>query len=73
MLVSTTYQKILRDGRIDGEQKLLLRQGTKRFGEPDPATLAAVEAIRDTDRLEALGERILEPDVESWEDLLCTS
>jgi hypothetical protein len=70
MRESTTYQKILRDGRAEGEQKLLLRQGTKRFGEPNPATVTAIEAIRDIDRLEALGERILDPDLQSWDDLL---
>jgi hypothetical protein len=55
MRESTTYQAILREGRITGEQKLLLRLGTKRFGEPDATTVAAIEAIQDIDRLEALG------------------
>ena len=71
---STTYQAILREGRqeglvegrVPGEQQLLIRLGTKRFGNPDAATLAAIEAIRDFERLEALGERILDPDVRDW-------
>ena len=60
-------------GEIEGEQKLLLRQGTKRFGEPDAATLAAIEAIQDIDRLEAIGERILDPNIQDWNDLLQTA
>ena len=85
MRQSTTYQAILREGwqegrqegrqegKIEGEQKLLLRQGTKRFGEPDAATLAAIEAIQDIDRLEAIGERILDPNIQDWNDLLQTA
>jgi hypothetical protein len=74
MRESTTYQAILREGRqegkVKGEQELLLRQGTKRFGEPDAATIAAIEAIQDIDRLGVIGERILEPDIRDWDDLL---
>jgi predicted transposase YdaD len=81
MQESTTYQAILREGRnegliegrITGEQQLLVRQGTKRFGKPDTKILAAIEAIRDVQRLEALGERILDPDVRDWNSLLGTS
>ena len=68
MRESTTYQAILREGRqegkVEGEQELLLRQGTKRFGEPDAATIAALEAIQDIDWLGALGERILDPNIQ---------
>jgi predicted transposase YdaD len=86
MQESTTYQAILREGRqeglvegrnegliegrVTGEQQLLIRQGTKRFGKPDTAILAAIEAIRDVERLEALGERILDPEVRDWSSLL---
>jgi predicted transposase YdaD len=78
MIESTTYQKILRDGREEGllqgrlvgERQLLLRQGAKRFGEPDAATIAAIEAIRDVGRLEAVGLRIIDADVHNWDDLL---
>jgi len=86
MQESTTYQAILREGRqeglvegrqegliegrITGEQQLLIRQGTKRFGRPDPAILEAIEAICDVERLEALGERIVDPDVRDWNSLL---
>ena len=78
MQESTTYQAILKqgrdqgliEGRITGEQRLLVRLGTKRFGEPDIAILAAIEAIRDIERLEALGLRIVDPDVRDWTSLL---
>ena len=77
MRESTTYQAILREGRqegeVKGEQKLLLRQGTKRFGNPDAATIAAIEAIQDIDRLEAIGERILDLNIQDWNDLLRTA
>jgi len=60
------------EGRVDGEQKLLLRMGTKRFGKPNAATVAAIEALRDIDRLENLGERILDPGIRDWDELLRT-
>jgi hypothetical protein len=70
MLESTTYQKILRDGRIQGEQQLLLLVGTKRFGEPDPAVVTAIKSMSDIDRLEALCLRIVDQDVHDWKGLL---
>jgi predicted transposase YdaD len=81
MQESTTYQAILREGRnagliegrIAGEQRVLIRQGTKKFGTPDAATLAAIEAIRDVERLEALCERMLDSDVRDWNSLLSES
>ncbi|MGC8640815.1 MAG: hypothetical protein ACP5XB_13165, partial [Isosphaeraceae bacterium] len=48
------YQAILREdrqeGRVAGEQRMLLRQGMKRFGLPNAHTIAAIEAIQDIDR-----------------------
>ena len=64
---STTYRKIINDGRLEEARRFLLRQGTKRFREPDAATVTALEAIGDIDRLEAIGERILDPDLHDWE------
>jgi predicted transposase YdaD len=55
-------------GQAIGERNMILRQGRKRFGEPDAATIATLEAIVSIERLEQLGERLLE--VESWTDLL---
>lgn len=73
---STTYQAIIAKGRAEGRvegqaaeaRKILLRQGTKRFGSPDARTRSAIEAIADVDRLEQLTERLL--DVSSWDELL---
>jgi len=74
MQESTTYQAIWREvreeGRISGARRMLFRQGTKRFGEPDATTVAALEVIQDIDRRETLGERILDPDLHNWNDLL---
>lgn len=65
---SVTYQAIVRRGRIEGTRRLILRLGRKRFGPPDEAATAALNAIADVQRLEDLGERLL--DVGSWQELL---
>ncbi|WP_227255080.1 DUF4351 domain-containing protein [Frigoriglobus tundricola] len=77
---STTYQEIFEKGvqmglekRMAQEnrqlyQKVLLRQGTKRFGDPTPEIAAALEQITDLNRLDHLAERML--DATGWEDLL---
>jgi predicted transposase YdaD len=78
MKESSTYQAILAEGRAEGRaegqaveaRKILLRQGTKRFGSPDARTQSAIEAISDVERLEQLTERLL--DVSSWDELLAT-
>jgi predicted transposase YdaD len=82
MKESVTYQAILREGKAEGRaegraegtrqelHKVLLRQGRKRFGPPDSATAAALEAISDLDRLERMSDRMLE--AASWDDLLAT-
>ncbi len=48
--------------------RLILRQGQKKFGPPAAPVRAALSAVTDLDRLEALGERLL--DAASWEQLL---
>ena len=63
---SATYQKILRDGRLTEAKRKLLRLGRKRFRDADAETVAAIEAIKDVDRLETLGERILDPEIHDW-------
>lgn len=67
---STTYQWILKKGEARGETRVrvntILRQGTKRFGEP----AATVAAITNVDRLDQLLERVL--DATSWDDLLAS-
>jgi hypothetical protein len=69
---STTYQAILRDGRIIGGQRILIRLGTLKFGKPDGATLVTIEAIRDFELLEAMCERILDANVRDWAEVLRT-
>jgi len=85
MQESTTYQAILREGhnaglneglnegRIREARRLLLRQGTKRLGDPDAATVAALESIQDIDRLEMLHDRAIDADIQDWKDLLRVS
>jgi len=68
----SAYQAILRQGRLNGERQLLIHLASKRFGAPEAATVAAIEAIEDINRLESLGERILEPDLKGWDELLRT-
>ncbi len=71
---STIYERILMEGRVEGRlgeaQRFVRRLGKQKFGEPDPACAAVLDGIQDVDRLEALGDRILLPEVKSWEDLL---
>jgi hypothetical protein len=50
----------LSTGRAHGEQAVLLRLMRRRFGALDPKVVAHVEAIQDTDQLEALADRILD-------------
>jgi hypothetical protein len=68
MRESSTYQYILDEGRTEAAQRILLRLGRKRFGEPDESTRTVLKGITDPDRLEALTERLL--DVTSWKELL---
>jgi predicted transposase YdaD len=87
MKESTMYQRILREGRQEGlrqgqqeglsagemreARRYLILLGTERFGEPDPATLAAQGAIPNVERLEALGRKLIaDPALSAWEELL---
>ena len=76
MRESAMYQLILQEGRNEGRvgeaQRLLLRQGGIRFGPPDEATRAAVEAIGDLDRLERMSDRIVDLSIHDWNGLLDT-
>ena len=47
---------------------MLLRQGRKKLGEPDEATLRALRDISDLDRLERLSDRLLE--ASTWQEVL---
>ena len=67
---SPTYQAVLREGRQEEARRLLLRHGTRRFGKPDAAIIAAIEAIEDIDRLESLTDRVVDATTADWNDLL---
>ncbi len=76
MKESSYYQGILKEGEAKGEAKgalntaqaIFLSMGTKRFGEPGAAPLAALYQIQDVATLQALTLRVL--DVNSWQELL---
>jgi predicted transposase YdaD len=73
---STTYQAILRKGErkglAEGEAKearrLVFIIGERKFGPPDPATRAAIDAMTDVARLEELAARLAV--AESWAEAL---
>lgn len=79
MRESATYQAIVEEGRARGlvegraeeARAMLLRQGRKRFGPPDAHVLAMLDGINNRERLEELGERLL--DVSTWDELLADS
>ncbi len=73
MKESTTYQAILREGRVSEAQRLLLLQGEIRFGSPDGKTQGIIDAIRDVERLESLSRRVIDTNVHDWDDLLRAS
>jgi predicted transposase YdaD len=80
MQESTTYQKILREGRDEGQkagriteaQRLLLLLGEIRFGVPEAKTRSAIEAIQDIERLERMSKHILDADIHDLTELLQT-
>jgi hypothetical protein len=65
---STTYQAIIRKGRLAGARQLLFLIGEGLFGPPNETARAAVNALENVDQLEQLGKRL--PQVDSWEALL---
>jgi hypothetical protein len=69
---SSTYQEILAEGIKKGElrcaHRMLLLVGGKRFGPPSGKVRAAVEEIRDMNRLDQMWLQIL--DASSWQELL---
>jgi predicted transposase YdaD len=72
MRESVTYQAILEEGEAKGAvaqtKKLLLLQGSSRFGSPDARTRAALKDLEDLERLEDLSVRLLT--ASSWRDLV---
>jgi hypothetical protein len=73
---SSVYQGIFAKGEVKGEaegevkatRNILLRQGRRKWGEPDEAVLARIAAIGDLGRLNFLSDRIL--DDTTWDELL---
>lgn len=66
---SSTFQFVLRRGRVEEARLTFLRQGKTRFGQPaDAVTQSQIDGITDLDRLHAMTDRI--PFVSSWADLL---
>jgi Domain of unknown function (DUF4351) len=63
----TLTNEWIEKGEASAERTVILRLGTKRFGEPNAAVRAALKAA-DLPRLEVLVDRLLE--VESWQELL---
>lgn len=74
MKESTAFDEVMEEGELRGELRgkirVLLRQGRKRFGNPDATTESALTAITDLDRLERLADAILT--AKSWDELLAT-
>ena len=58
------------EGRAQGSRETIHRLARKRFREPDSATLDALNAIVDLERLGRISDRVLEAN--SWADLLAT-
>jgi predicted transposase YdaD len=77
---STTYQFILKQGEARGKaegeaegeargiREMIMRIGTKRFGDPAPDVHAALDGIAAAAPLREIADRLLE--VESWQELL---
>ncbi|HEY7312807.1 MAG TPA: hypothetical protein VH643_25815 [Gemmataceae bacterium] len=65
---STTYQAIVRKGRLAEARRFLILLGQEKLGPPPEAAMAAVYDLEDIDHLEKLGKRLLSAD--SWEALL---
>jgi len=72
MQESATYQAILHEGEArglaNGARLILLRLGEARFGPPDAPTRAALDAISEVERIEALAARL--DRAASWGELL---
>lgn len=72
MQESATYQAILHEGEArglaNGARLILVRLGEARFGPPDAPTRAALDAITEVERIEALAEQL--DRAASWGELL---
>ncbi len=64
------FEKGVEKGQVAEVRKLLLRQGAKKLGIPDPSTHSQIEAINDLEILEALSDRVVDGSVSTWAELL---
>ncbi len=58
----------MEESRLIQARRLVLRLGTKRFGNADANVETTVNNLTDLEKLEQLIERVL--DVHSWQELL---
>jgi hypothetical protein len=66
---SSSYQYVLRRGRIEDARDSLFDLGSIKFGQPaNASSRSQIESIIDLEHLTALRRRLL--DVSSWDDLL---
>ncbi len=86
MAESTTYQKVLREGRAQGRDEgrvegessgrlnearsLLRRLGARKFGTPGPDISARLDSLQDLGPLEALLDRVLDQEPKSRDEFL---
>lgn len=68
---STAYDMAVEEGCVKTSHRVLLKQGRRLLGLPQPSVEAALTSIQDVERLERMAEAILT--VKSWEELLSTS
>lgn len=68
MIESSTYRAILREGRIEGAKRILLRLGRQRFGPPPRALQRKVNAIEDLKRVRKIVDRMLV--APNWDELI---
>lgn len=66
----TIGEEIYDEGRVDAVRDTIVRQGTKRFGPPNPDMKQKLDAIVDLEQLHALSDKVI--DANSWSELIAT-
>jgi hypothetical protein len=66
----TAWDEAIEEGEVRGCVKIVLRQGSKRFGVPSAAIESEPLAIKDLGRLERLVDALLTAN--SWQEFLAT-
>ncbi len=64
---SETWQFIFGSGKVEGQQQLVLRQGTERFGNPPPEIVERLTKITNSDELGDIAVRLLT--ASNWTEL----